>query len=56
MASRRKRSSAADAAAATAAKRRRIEKLEPNNICTYWPDYSTFDTKWVLLLRLFFIN
>ena len=33
-----KRSSAtADAAAFPAARRKRMEQLEPNNICTYWP-------------------
>jgi len=29
---------------------------ETSDICTYWPANPTFDLKWVLLRRMFFIN
>jgi len=32
-----------------------MEELEPN-ICTYWPNNPAFDSRRVLLRRLFFIN
>ena len=33
-----------------------MEELEPNNLCTYWPNNPAFDSNRVLLRRLFFIN
>ena len=55
MASRRKRSSAAEAAAAHVARRKRMEQLKLN-MCTCWTANPTYDPKFVLLRRLFFIN
>ena len=55
MTSGRKRSTAP--ADSPAARKKRMEELEPtNNICTYWPKNPAFETKRVLLRRLFFIN
>jgi len=54
MATRRKRSSVASDAPVT--RKKRMEDLEPNNFCTYWPNNPAFDPKRVLLRRLFFIN
>ena len=56
MASRRQRSTATDTAAAPAASGKRIEQLQHNNMCTYWPANSAFDLKRVLLRRLLFMN
>jgi hypothetical protein len=39
-----------------AGRKKRKEKLESNNICTYWPTNPAFDPKRVLLRRLFLIN
>ena len=37
--------------------KKRMEELQPTpNIRTYWPNNPAFDTKSVLLRRLFFIN
>ena len=56
MAPTRKWSSNSEAAAPSAAGRKRMQQLDPNNICTYWPANPAFDPKRVLLHRLFFIN
>jgi hypothetical protein len=57
IATRRKRSSVAYDDFATRKKRmEQLKKLEPTNICTYWPNNPSFDPKRVLLRRLFLIN
>jgi len=33
-----------------------LPSSEPSDICTYWPDNPAFDSKRVLLRRMFFIN
>jgi len=33
-----------------------MEKLEPTNTCSYWPNNPAFVSKRVLLRRLFFIS
>jgi len=59
MATRSKRSPSSDSAAAGLKRMMLYQMLEeqlPSDICTYRPASPTFDRKWVLLRRMFFIN